>query len=148
MLGRQPAADYADLIAAIDVGVNLRRPPTNGETSAALLDLLANGVATIVTDVATFADYPDTVVRKVRWDGQGPDELRRALFSLARDHTTRQALGSAAQAYVRQHHAWPNSAAAYVELIERCADRRRRTTPPRDEAAGRPHSAVPAEVRS
>ena len=54
------------------MGVNLRRPPTNGETSAALLDLLATGVATIVTDVATFADYPDTVVRKVHWDEPGP----------------------------------------------------------------------------
>ena len=133
-LGRQPAADYADLIAATDVGVNLRRPPTNGETSAALLDLLATGVATIVTDVATFADYPDTVVRKVRWDdARGPEELRRALVSLAGDRTTRQELGSAAQAYVRQHHAWPNSAAAYVELIERC----RRPPSPHHPAARR-----------
>ena len=147
-LGRQPAADYADLIAVTDVGVNLRRPPTNGETSAALLDLLATGVATIVTDVATFADYPDTVVRKVRWDDRGPEELRRALFSLARDRATRQDLGSAAQAYVRQHHAWPNAGAAYVELIERCADRRRRTTLSRDGAACRPDPAVSAEVCS
>src|SRR6202034_3301666 len=96
-LGRQPAADYDDLIAATDVGVNLRLPPTNGETSAALLNLLASGVATVVTDVATFADYPDTVVRKVRWDeARGPEALRQALFSLASDRTARQAFGSAA----------------------------------------------------
>ena len=147
-LGRQPAADYADLIAATDVGVNLRRPPTNGETSAALLDLLATGVATIVTDVATFADYPETVVRKVRWDDRGPDELRRALGSLASDRTARQALGSAAQAHVRQYHTWPKSAACYVELIERCADRRRRTPRALDGAACRPYSAVSAEAPS
>jgi len=124
-LGRQPAADYADLIAATDVGVNLRRPPTNGETSAALLDLLATGVATIVTDVATFADYPDTVVRKVRWDdARGPEELRRALLSLAGDRTVRQAFGSAAWNHVRTHHDWSLVAEKYVAAIERChADR-------------------------
>jgi glycosyltransferase involved in cell wall biosynthesis len=147
-LGRQPAADYADLIAAIDVGVNLRRPPTNGETSAALLDLLATGVATIVTDVATFADYPDTVVRKVRWDDRGPEALRGALSALARDRSLRQELGNAAQTYVRRHHAWANSAAAYVELIERCAEGRHGTASMRHDAATHPHSAVPAEVRS
>jgi glycosyltransferase involved in cell wall biosynthesis len=123
-LGRRPAADYADLIAVTDIGINLRRPPTNGETSAALLDLLAAGVATIVTDVATFGDYPDSVVHKVRWDARGPEELGRALRTLARDADARRALGSAALDHVRRNHAWPRAAARYVELIERCARRR------------------------
>jgi glycosyltransferase involved in cell wall biosynthesis len=130
-LGRRPAADYADLIAATDLGVNLRRPPTNGETSAALLDLLSAGVATIVTDVATFADYPDAVVRKVRWDDRGPENLRRAMLELARDRATREALGRSALAHVRECHAWSRSAALYVELIERCAAARRRGMPVR-----------------
>ena len=63
-LGRQSLSDFNDLIAATDLGVNLRRPPTSGETSAALLSLLASGVATIVTDVATFSDYPSSTVWK------------------------------------------------------------------------------------
>jgi glycosyltransferase involved in cell wall biosynthesis len=124
-LGRQPASDYADLIAVTDIGVNLRRPPTNGETSAALLDLLAAGVATIVTDVATFGDYPDTVVRKVRWDTRGPEELRHALAILAREPDARQALAGSARDHVRRYHSWPRSAARYIELIERCAALRR-----------------------
>jgi glycosyltransferase involved in cell wall biosynthesis len=132
-LGRRPAADYADLIAVTDIGVSLRRPPTNGETSAALLDLLAAGVAAIVTDVATFGDYPDTVVRKVRWDARGPEALGQALRTLARDPMARRALGRAALEHVRQNHAWPRAAARYVELIERCARRR---------------GAAPAEDRS
>jgi glycosyltransferase involved in cell wall biosynthesis len=119
-LGRQPASDYVDLIDAIDLGINLRRPPTNGETSAALLDLLSAGVATIVTEVATFADYPDAVVRKVRWDGRGPEELRRALLELAGDRGAREALGAGAYSHVREYHAWPRVAARYVAAIERC----------------------------
>src|SRR5262249_60803105 len=109
-LGRLAAVDYADLIKVIDIGINLRRPPTNGETSAALLDLLAAGVATVVTDVATFGDYPDSVVRKVRWDARGPEELRRALGTLASDPGARQALGGSALAPIRRHHAWPCAA--------------------------------------
>jgi glycosyltransferase involved in cell wall biosynthesis len=118
-LGRQPADDYHDLIHAIDLGINLRRPPTNGETSAALLDLLAAGVATIVTDVATFADYPDAVVRKVRWDDRGPEDLRRALLGLAGDRAALEALGNSARDHVRANHEWSRVAGLYVDAIER-----------------------------
>jgi glycosyltransferase involved in cell wall biosynthesis len=142
-LGRRPAAEYADVIAASDVGINLRRPPTNGETSAALLDLLAGGVPTIVTDVATFADYPDTVVCKVRWDDQGPAALARALAALAGDRGARARLGQAARAHVRERHSWPRAAASYVELIERCAATRRRAAA--IPIPHRPRNAVPAE---
>ncbi|HEV3122155.1 MAG TPA: glycosyltransferase, partial [Isosphaeraceae bacterium] len=62
-LGRQSAQEFDELQAITDVGVNLRRPPTHGETSATLLGLLSFGVPTIVTDVATFSDFPDGVVR-------------------------------------------------------------------------------------
>jgi glycosyltransferase involved in cell wall biosynthesis len=123
-LGRQNAADYAALIAGCDVGMNLRRPPTNGETSAALLDLLAAGIPTIVTDVATFADYPDHVVRKVRWDARGPAALALALAELASDRRARTRLGNAARDHVGVHHAWSRVANRYIAAIERCHARR------------------------
>ena len=118
-LGRQSLADFVDLVAVTDLGVNLRRPPTNGETSAALLNLLASGVATIVTDVGTFSDYPGDVVRKVRWESEGLDGLRRAMHELATDPQAREALGRAAWEYVRAHHEWPHVAKMYVDVIER-----------------------------
>jgi glycosyltransferase involved in cell wall biosynthesis len=118
-LGRQPDADFADLIAVADVGVCLRRPPTYGETSAALLDLLRHGVPTVVTDVDTFADYPDEVVRKVRWPDDGLDGLARALRALAEDQARREALGRAALEHVARHHSWSRAAALYVDVIER-----------------------------
>jgi glycosyltransferase involved in cell wall biosynthesis len=123
-LGRRAMSDFTDLIAACDLGVNLRRPPTNGETSGALLHLLAAGVATIVTDVGTFSDYADSTVRKVKWETEGFVGLEQALTALAADAPARAALSRAAQAYTRAHHEWPRVAAHYIEAIERChADR-------------------------
>jgi glycosyltransferase involved in cell wall biosynthesis len=40
-LGHAPISTFRELAAAADVGINLRRPPTNGETSGALLTLLS-----------------------------------------------------------------------------------------------------------
>src|SRR5262249_15844197 len=78
-LRHQTDDDFADLIAATDIGVSLRRPPTYGETSGALLDLLRHGVPAIVTEVATFADYPDDAVLKVRCDADFLPRLVSAL---------------------------------------------------------------------
>ena len=125
-LGRQPDEAFADLIAAVDVGVNLRLPPTNGETSAALLELLRAGVPTIITDVGTFSDYSDDVVRKVRWETDGTAGLTRVLRELADNLPARAALGRAAAAYVAERHGWPGAAARYAEVIERCHAHARR----------------------
>lgn len=118
-LGRQPWSSFTDLISMTDVGVNLRLPPTNGETSGALLNLLAAGVPTIVTDVATFADYPGTVVRKVRWETEGLDGLGRALVELASDPKARERRSQAAWEHCMEHHEWPRVARQYVDAIER-----------------------------
>ena len=117
-LGHYPG-DLADLAAIADIGVCLRRPPTNGETSAALMDFLRLGVPTIVSDVGSFAFYPDSVVRKHRWDLHGLTGLTQALRELAEDQPRREALGRAAWHYVHQNHGWPCAADSYQEIIER-----------------------------
>ena len=124
-LGRQDAENFARLAAVTDIGFNLRRPPTNGETSGALLNLLRWGVPTIVTDVGTFSDYPDDVVRKVKWQAEGQAGLDRALRELAESPERRAALGDAAWEHVRKEHDWARVAEQYIEVIERS---RRRTT--------------------
>ncbi|MBX6311669.1 MAG: glycosyltransferase [Isosphaeraceae bacterium] len=118
-LGRQADADYQDLIAATDIGIALRRPPTYGETSGALLDLLRHGIATIANDAGTFADYPDHVVRRVRWESEGIEGLVKAMRDLSADASARGALGQAAMRYVEETHAWSRAAASYVKVIER-----------------------------
>jgi glycosyltransferase involved in cell wall biosynthesis len=122
-LGRQPASAFADLMLVTDIGVNLRKPPTNGETSGALLNLLAAGVPSITTDVATFSDYPAHCVRKVHWETEGQDGLNRAMHDLAADTVARETLSRAAWSYVDAHHRWSRVAKLYVEAIERGCSR-------------------------
>jgi len=123
-LGRYPA-DLADFAAITDLGICLRRPPTNGETSAALLDLLRLGVPTIVSDVGTFSDYPDSAVRKVPWTGDDLSPLVQAMMELADHPDRRLALGRSALQYVVDSHSWSNLASQYAEIIERTHARTR-----------------------
>ena len=120
-LGRRSAEEFDELLAVPDIGIGLRRPPTNGETSGALLHLLRHGIPTIVTAVGTFSDYPDDVVCKVRWDGQGPSSLAAAVSRLATDAGARAKLGRAAINHVEGGHSWASVAALYAEAIERAA---------------------------
>ena len=118
-LGHHPADVLADMAAIADIGVCLRRPPTNGETSAGLLDLLRLGVPTIVSDVGSFSCYPDSMVRKHRWESDGLAGLTQALRELAGDRPRREALGRAARHYIHQNHGWQRAADSYEEIIER-----------------------------
>jgi glycosyltransferase involved in cell wall biosynthesis len=135
-LGHRQADVAADLAAIADIGVCLRQPPTGGETSAALMDLLRLGVPTIISDVGSFAFYPDSVVRKHRWDLHGLTGLTQALRELAEDRPRREALGRAAWHYVHQNHGWPRAADSYQEIIERTV-----AGQTRPQAGG--HSALP-----
>jgi glycosyltransferase involved in cell wall biosynthesis len=117
-LGRCPD-DLADLAASADIGVYLRRPPTDGVNQGALMDLLRLGVPTIASDPGSFSGYRDSVVRKHRMDADGIAGLTRALRELAEDRPRREALGRTAWQYVRQNYAWSSAADSYEEIIER-----------------------------
>lgn len=109
---------FRELAAITDIGVNLRRPPTNGETSGALVMLLSAGVPAVVIDVDTFSSYPDDVVCKVTWDSDLVSKLIREFDELAAAPQQRARMGQAALQYVRDRHSWSRSAELYVEAIE------------------------------
>ena len=123
-LGYTPIEAFRELAAVTDVGVNLRRPPTNGETSGALITLLGLGVASVVIDVDTFSTYPDDVVRKVRWSSEPVPALAEAFGELADGREERARFGRAALEHIRRHHSWARSAESYVEAIENAYERR------------------------
>lgn len=118
-LGQLAPDDFAAACAACDAGLVLRRPPTNGETSAALFDFLRAGVPTIVTDTGTFAEMPDAVVAKtshVEFGGYPAGVLGVAerLRDLHGDPAVHRGYRDAALAWVAGEHAWEKVAAAYL----------------------------------
>ena len=117
--GRPDDHEFLELIAATDLGVNLRCPPTNGETSGALLHLLSAGLPAIVTDTGSFGEYDDRVVRKIPWKNHrdGTESLKAALIELAASPEARQALGAAALESIRDWHHWPIIASEYAKVI-------------------------------
>ena len=64
ILGFTPIEDFVGYIAACDIILNLRYP-TVGESSGTLLRALGLGKAVIVSNVGSFAEYPDDVCLKV-----------------------------------------------------------------------------------
>jgi glycosyltransferase involved in cell wall biosynthesis len=120
-LGHVALDDFRALASAVDIGVNLRRPPTNGETSGSLLALLAAGTPTVVTDVDTFSSYPADSVVKLSWGPDFEGRLARSLLDLVHHADRREQLRQAAQRHVRTHHDWRRVADLYADVIERAA---------------------------
>ncbi len=114
--GHVPFDDIAAHLALADVAVHLRYP-TARETSAALLRLLAQGRATVMSDLEHLADIPDdAVVRADPTDEEG--EVLRALLRLAERPEARRRLGERAVAFVRSEHAPARALEAYETALE------------------------------
>lgn len=96
-------------IQAADVCVNLRYP-VYGETSAAALRVMAYGKPIIVSDVPTFADFPEDVCLKVKVDAAEIEFLYRCLLLLAQRPDLRNLLGQNARNHIKKHHTLEHAA--------------------------------------
>lgn len=114
--GWADAATYRQYLAAADIGVQLRTL-SRGETSAAVLDCMNHGVATIVNANGSMGDLDPTGVWRLP-DEFDDDALIQALTKLARDVSRRRDLGKRAQEIVRSCHAPGRCAEQYFEAIE------------------------------
>lgn len=114
--GWTDAATYRDYLAAADIAVQLRAA-SRGETSAAVLDCLNSGIATIVNANGSMAELDESIAVKLPEDFE-PASLAAALERLAADPAARQALGDHARDHVRHHHAPRACAEAYHQAIE------------------------------
>ncbi|EIC22565.1 glycosyltransferase [Thiorhodovibrio frisius] len=108
---------YADWLNAADVVVQLRTE-SRGETSAAIFDALAHGVALICNAHGFAAELPAEVVCRLP-DACAAAQLAAAIDDLATAPEKRQALASAGRDYVRAHHAPHRVATLYHRHIER-----------------------------
>lgn len=105
MTGYLTMDDFYRYIEAADLCINLRYP-SNGETSASVLRIMAQGKPVIVTDIDSFADYPGEIVLKVPPPDKGNDtEATARLFIELADNPARlQALGDGCREYVANYH--------------------------------------------
>jgi len=109
-------AVFRQYLAAADVGVQLRTL-SRGETSAAVLDCMNYGLATIVNANGSMADLPDDGVIKMP-DEFDDAELVAALEALWRDAAMRSRLGERAREIIGTVHAPRDCADQYAQAIE------------------------------
>jgi glycosyltransferase involved in cell wall biosynthesis len=108
---------YRHYLAAADVGVQLRTL-SRGETSAAVLDCMNYGLATIVNANGSMADLPDDGVWKLL-DEFDDNELVNALEILSQDPVRKQQLGLRAREIILTRHAPRTCADQYAQAIEK-----------------------------
>jgi glycosyltransferase involved in cell wall biosynthesis len=126
--GRVPFPELATHIEASDIVAHLRYPSAR-ETSAALLRVLAQGRATLVSDLEHQGELPRDAVVRVDVKDEGPG-LTRAIVRLAGDPGARARLGAAAAAHVREVHAPSRVRDAWEATLE--GARRSPAPPARD----------------
>lgn len=107
---------YRDYLSATDIAVQLRAL-SRGETSAAVLDCMNHGIATIVNAHGSMADLADDTVWKLP-DPFDSRELVQTLEILVRDPRQRAMLGQRARQCIHSVHAPRICAEKYYEGIE------------------------------
>jgi glycosyltransferase involved in cell wall biosynthesis len=113
-----PANRFRDLMHAVDVGVNVRRPPTNWESSASLLQLLAAGTPTIVNPVDAFRGIPRGTVEWLEEDLEPAVAIEQAMRRLRGSAARRRELSEQARRHVSEHHDWALVTRACVEHLK------------------------------
>jgi glycosyltransferase involved in cell wall biosynthesis len=108
--GFAPLAEMEKLIAAADIGINLRNP-TMGESSGSLLRMLSSGRAVIVSDSGSYSEIPDHCAIKIDTGIDEKEMLKVFIAVLADDPALRAALGREAARH-----------ASEACAIDRCAD--------------------------
>ncbi|MBS3984057.1 MAG: glycosyltransferase [Selenomonadales bacterium] len=107
---------FRQYLAAADLAIQLRTL-SRGETSAAVLDCMNHGLATVVNAHGSLVELDPEAVWMLP-DAFENAELSEALTTLWRDTDRRLALGRRAQVLIRSRHAPDKCAAQYAEAIE------------------------------
>lgn len=107
---------YCQYLAAADIGVQLRSL-SRGETSAAVLDCMNYGLATIVNANGSMVELPDDKIIKLN-DQFDVNDLVLALESLISDETLREKLGKLSMQFIEDIHSPSSSAESCFNHIE------------------------------
>jgi SAM-dependent methyltransferase len=113
--------DFVGYLAACDIILNLRFP-TVGESSGTLLRSLGLGKAVLVSNVGSFAEYPDEICLKVPVDATEEDSLFEYLNLIVTRPDLRKALGERARRWVSQECNWNLVAQRYTLFLQSIVD--------------------------
>ena len=120
ILGFAPIEDFVGYLGACDIVLNLRYP-TVGESSGTLLRALGLGKAVMVSEIGSFAEFPEDVCLKVPVGAGEEDLIFEYLNLLVSRPEVAQALGARARDYVAQECNWATVARQYAEFLEAVA---------------------------
>jgi glycosyltransferase involved in cell wall biosynthesis/SAM-dependent methyltransferase len=116
ILGFAPIEDFVGYLAACDIVLNLRYP-TVGESSGTLLRSLGLGKAVMVSEIGSFAEFPEDVCLKVPVGAGEEDLIFEYLNLLVSRPEVAQALGKRARDYVAEECNWTAVARQYMEFL-------------------------------
>lgn len=108
--------DFKLYMGACDFCMNLRYP-TQGESSASLHRMMGMGKTAIVTDVGTFATYPDEVVLKVHHDLREVNDIYNAMTILIEKKDELKKRSKAALEFAKAHCDLEKNAIMYAEFF-------------------------------
>jgi glycosyltransferase involved in cell wall biosynthesis/SAM-dependent methyltransferase len=117
VLGFTPIADFTGYLAACDIVLNLRYP-TVGESSGTLLRSLGLGKAVMVSEIGSFAEFPDDVCLKIPVGAGEEDLIFEYLNLLISRPDVARSLGRRARQYVAEECNWPAVARLYTAFLE------------------------------
>jgi glycosyltransferase involved in cell wall biosynthesis/SAM-dependent methyltransferase len=116
-IGFTPIEEFNGYLAASDIVLNLRFP-TVGESSGTLLRALGLGKAVVVSDIGSFAEYPDDICFKAPVDAMEEDYLFEYLNLLVSRPQVARAIGDRARAWVEKECSWPHVAERYCDFLQ------------------------------
>jgi glycosyltransferase involved in cell wall biosynthesis len=117
LVGYADTATFRTYLAATDIGINLRYP-TNGETSATLLALMAAGKPTLVSRVDAFVELPEAACVKIDVGPGEQAQIEALLSALIEDRDLRNQIGANAADHVRRECKPEAVATGYINFIQ------------------------------
>lgn len=123
MTGKVPFEQLNLYAAAMDVCVSLRYP-TAGETSGAVLRMMAQAKPVIVSRVGWFAEIHDDACAKIDVDDAEREMLGVTLARLLKDGELREAIGTNARRYVVEGCSIEGAAAGYADFLQAVVENR------------------------
>src|SRR5581483_1059948 len=146
VLGFTPIEEFVGYLGACDIILNLRYP-TVGESSGTLLRSLGLGKAVMVSDIGSFAEFPDDVCLKVPVGAGEEDLIFEYLNLLVSRPEVAQALGQRARDYVAEECNWATVARRYAGFLEAVVEGRE-WVPPTKEKSAPAEEVAPPETKT